>query len=203
MVEGYADLRSTVATMSDEEDRPRATFSTFEQGTPDDWAIIGAEFVRYAAELPERVLAHLALLANGHGGFPVDRLTHSLQCATLAHADGRDDEYVVCALLHDVGDSLGAYNHPDVAAAILRPFVSEPNLWMVEKHGLFQSYDMVRATSGRDVLEPLRGHRYFARTEEFCARYDSPAFDPRRPTRPLAFFEPMVHRLFAGPRRAP
>lgn len=72
---------------------------------------------------------------------------------------------------------------------------------MVEKHGLFQSYDMVRARSGRDVLEPLRGHRYFVRTEEFCARYDSPAFDPNRRTRPLAFFEPMVHRLFAAPRR--
>jgi len=92
--------------------------------------------------LPDRVLDHLQLLAGGHGGFPIDRLTHSLQTATLAHEDGRDEEYVVCALLHDIGDSLGAYNHPDIAAAILRPFVSPANLWMVEKHGLFQSYYM-------------------------------------------------------------
>ncbi len=35
------------------------------------------------------------------------------------------------ALLHDIGDRLGAVNHPDIAAAILKPFVSDANLWMV------------------------------------------------------------------------
>jgi predicted HD phosphohydrolase len=187
--------------MSDDEDRPRATFTAFDEGTPDDFAILGAEFVRYAGGLPDRILEHLMLLADGHGGFPVDRLTHSLQCATLAYDDGRDHEYVVCALLHDIGDSLGAYNHPDIAAAILEPFVSEENLWMVEKHGIFQSHHMFRDMVGRDMRDSLRSHRYFARAEEFSMRYDNRAFDPGRPNRLLAFFEPMVHRLFARPRR--
>jgi predicted HD phosphohydrolase len=187
--------------MSDEEDRPRASFTSFDQGTENDWEILGAEFVRFASGLPDRVLDHLRLLRHGHGGFPIDRLTHSLQAATLAHEDGRGEEYVVCALLHDIGDSLGAYNHPDIAVAILRPFVSEPNLWMVEKHGIFQSYHMFRQALTCDVREALRANRHYAHAEEFSLRYDNRAFDPHRPTRPLEFFEPMVHRLFARPRR--
>jgi predicted HD phosphohydrolase len=69
---------------------------------------------------------------------PADRLTHSLQTATLAYRAGEDEEYVVCALLHDLGDTLGTYNHADIAAAILKPFVSEQNHWIIEKHGIFQ-----------------------------------------------------------------
>lgn len=188
--------------MSKDEDRPRATFTSTEDSTPADWEIIGAEFVRFAGGLPDRVLAHLELLAHGFGGFPVDRLTHSLQAATLAYEADRDEEYIVCALLHDIGDSLGAYNHPDIAAAILRPFVSEANCWMVEKHGMFQTYHVLRHTTGRDPRDSLRAHRHFHHTLEFCTRFDNPAFDPKRKTAPLEFFEPMVRRLFARPRRS-
>jgi len=189
--------------MSDEEDRPRASFTAFDEGTQTDYAILGAEFVRYASSLPDRVLEHLMLLGHGHGGFPVDRLTHSLQAATLAYDDGRDEEYVVCALLHDIGDTLGSYNHPEIAAAILRPFVSEDNHWMVEKHGIFQGYYFFQHLGmDRDMREAFRGHPCFARTEEFCAKYDAPAFDPAVETRPLAFFEPMVRRVLARPVRS-
>ena len=75
-----------------------------------------------------------------HGGFPVNRLEHSLQTATRAERDGRDDEYVLCALLHDIGDTLSPFNHPDIAACILKPFVSEANHFMVKHHGAFQGY---------------------------------------------------------------
>ena len=118
----------------------RATFTNMETSTPQDWAIIAGQFGRYATGLPDRILAHLRLLDGDFGGFPVDRLTHSLQTATLAHRDGRDEEYVVCALLHDVGDTLGSYNHPDIAAAMLKPFVSPENLWMIEHHGIGDEY---------------------------------------------------------------
>ena len=184
-------------------DAPRATFTNMAASTQADWRTIGGEFVRYAGKLADRVLAHLALLDGDYGGFPVDRLTHSLQTATLAHADGRDEEYVVCALLHDIGDTLGSYNHPEIAAAILRPFVSEDNHWMVEKHGIFQGYYFfAHLGMDRDMREAFRGHPCFARTEEFCAKYDAPAFDPAVETRPLAFFEPMVRRVLARPVRS-
>jgi predicted HD phosphohydrolase len=181
----------------------RAAFTSMEAGTAEDWAVIGRHFVPFAQALPDRILAHLRLLDGDYGGFAVDRLTHSLQTATLAQRDGRDEEYVVCALLHDIGDTLGSFNHPDIAAAILRPFVSEENLWMVEHHGIFQGYYFFHHVGlDRDMRERFRGHPCFDRTAEFCARYDGPAFDPRRETVPLSAFEPMVRRLFAAPRRS-
>jgi predicted HD phosphohydrolase len=189
--------------MTTEHDVSRASFDHMAASTQDDWRMIGAEFVRFAGGLADRVLKHLALLDGDYGGFPVDRLTHSLQTATLAHADGRDDEYVVCALLHDIGDTLCTFNHPDIAAAILRPFVSEANHWMVEKHGIFQGYYFFHHVGmDRDMREAFRSHPHFARTEEFCASYDAPAFNARGETRPLAFFEPMVRRVLAQPRQS-
>jgi len=181
----------------------RANFTNMADSTQDDWRILGTEFVKFTQGLPDRVLAHLKLLDGDCGGFPVDRLTHSLQTATLAHNDGRDEEYVVCALLHDIGDTLGSYNHPDIAAAILKPFVSEENHWMVEKHGIFQGYYFFHHVGmNRDMREAFRDHPHFARTEEFCARFDGPAFDAKAEHRPLAFFEPMVRGVFAQPKKS-
>jgi predicted HD phosphohydrolase len=155
----------------------------------------------YAKVLPDRMLAHLRLLSGDCGGFAVDRLTHSLQTATLAHRAGRDEEYVVCALLHDIGDTLGCYNHPDIAAAILKPFVSPENLWMVEKHGIFQGYFFFHHIGmDRNMREQFRGHPCFEMTAEFCEKFDGPAFDPNGETLPLEFFEPMVQRVFAVPK---
>ncbi len=124
-----------------------ATFRRMQDSTAEDWAIIRPEAARFSAGLPDRILAHLGLLEGDYGGFPVDRYTHCLQTATLALKDGRDEEYVVCALLHDIGDTLGSYNHPDVAAAILEPFVSEANHWMIRHHGIIQGHNS-STTSG-------------------------------------------------------
>ncbi|GAC1622450.1 MAG: HD domain-containing protein [Nevskia sp.] len=181
----------------------RAAFTSIEASTADDWKIILSQLVPYAKALPDRVLAHLRLLEGDFGGFPVDRLTHCLQTATLAHRDGRDEEYVVCALLHDIGDTLGTFNHSDIAAAMLKPFVSEENFWMVEKHGIFQGYYFFHHLGfDRNLRDQFRGHPGFERTAEFCARYDGPAFDARAETLPLDYFEPMLRRVFAQPRHS-
>jgi predicted HD phosphohydrolase len=179
----------------------RAEFHAMTEGTAEDWQRIVKAQVPFNAALPDRVLAHLRLLENDYGGFAVDRLTHSLQTATRAERDGRDDEYVVCALLHDIGDTLACYNHPDIAAAILRPFVSEQNLWMVSKHFIFQGYLYFHLLGGdRDLRERYRGHEWFDYTAEFCELYDQSAFDPGYETLPLEHFEPAVRRVFAQPR---
>src|SRR5262245_50106469 len=184
-------------------DGSRARFTSMEHCTGEDWAIISGHFPAFAQGLPDRILDHLRLLAGDYGGFAVDRLTHSLQTATLAHRAGRDEEYVVCALLHDIGDTLGSFNHADVAAAIVKPFVSEENHWMVEKHAIFQGYYFFHHIGmDRDVREQFRGHPWFDRTAEFCALFDGPAFDPRGETLPLEFFEPMVRRLCALPKQS-
>ncbi len=182
---------------------PRARFTSMESCTAEDWGTISSYFPEFARGLPDRILAHLRLLGGDFGGFAVDRLTHSLQTATLAQRAGRDEEYVVCALVHDVGDTLGSYNHADIAAAIVKPFVSEENHWMVEQHAIFQGYYFFHHLGmDRDMRERFRGHRWFDRAAEFCALYDGPAFDPRGETLPLEFFEPMVRRVFTSPKRS-
>jgi predicted HD phosphohydrolase len=182
---------------------PRATFTSMERSTAEDWQAIGANYVEFARGLPDRVLAHLRLLDGDYGGFRVDRLQHSLQTATLALRGGEDEEYVVCALLHDMGDTLGSFNHAEVAAAILKPFVSPENHWMVEKHGIFQGYYFFHHLGlDRNMREQFRGHPGFERTALFCEKYDGPAFDPTLETMPLEAFEPIVRRVFAAPKQS-
>jgi predicted HD phosphohydrolase len=179
----------------------RTGFKRMQDSTQQDWQVIGSEFMQFTQGLPDRVIKHLQILQGDYGGFPIDRYSHSLQTATRALKDGRDDEYVVCALLHDIGDTLGSFNHPDIAAAILKPFVSEANLWTVQQHGIFQGYYFFHHIGmDRDMREQFRGHQYFERTAEFCELYDSPAFDAKAETLPISEFEPMLRRLFAQPR---
>jgi len=181
----------------------RATFTSMEHSTAADWQAIGAEFPATAATAADRVLAHLKLLDGDMGGFPIDRYQHSLQTATRALKDGRDEEYVVCALLHDIGDTLGCYNHFDIAAAILKPFVSEANLWMVQHHGIFQGYYFFHHIGlDRNMRDQFRSSPHFNLTEEFCALYDNPAFDPKAETLPISEFEPMVRRVFSTVRNS-
>jgi predicted HD phosphohydrolase len=181
----------------------RAKFHAMTEGTREDWSLIGAEFQRFASGLPDRVLSHLKLLKGDLGGFPIDRLEHCLQTATRAHQAGRDEEYVVCALLHDIGDTLGPYNHADVAATLLRPFVSEENHWIVEHHGVFQGYYFFHFVGlDRDMREQFRGHPHFEKTEEFCRVFDQTAFDPNFQSMSLEAFEPMIRRALSAPRRS-
>lgn len=181
----------------------QATFTAMQEGTAEDWQIISSHFRDFAKDLPDRIISHLKLLDGDYGGFPIDRLQHSLQTATRAHRDGRDEEYVICALLHDIGDTLGSYNHPDIAAAILKPFVSEENHWMVEKHGVFQGYYFFHHLGmDRHLRDQFKDHPLYAYTAEFCAKYDATAFDPDYPAEPLEFFEPMLRRVFARPRNS-
>lgn len=178
----------------------RATFRTFQESTAHDWQLIASEFAAFSKGLADRVLHHLKLLRGDFGGFPIDRLDHSLQTATRALSDGRDESYVCCALLHDIGDTLATFNHPDIAAAVLKPFVCEADHWMVQNHGIFQGYYFFHHLGmDRDMREQFAAHPYYERTAEFCELYDSPAFDRNAKTFPLVEFEPMVHRLFERP----
>jgi predicted HD phosphohydrolase len=184
-------------------ERPRASFHAMTEGTKEDWRRIGAGTVELAVGLPDRILGQLRQLGGDHGGFAVDRLEHSLQTATRAYRADRDDEYVFCALLHDIGDLLGTFNHADVAAAIVKPFVSERNHWMVDKHAIFQGYYFFHHLGlDRDMRERFRGHEWFDHTAEFCHEYDQPAFDPGYDTMPLEHFEPLVRELAAAPKHS-
>jgi predicted HD phosphohydrolase len=177
----------------------RAKFRSFQESTKDDWSLIMRHIGATQDMVADNALHLLRCLASDHGGFPVTRLEHSLQTATRAEADGRDEEYVMCALLHDIGDTLAPFNHPYIASTMVKPIVSEANHFMVAQHGIFQGYYFWHHIGlDRNAREAFRDSPYFEYTEEFCAKYDSPAFDPDYVSAPLEHFEPMVRRIFAS-----
>jgi predicted HD phosphohydrolase len=171
----------------------RASFRSFSESTAEDWAIIQPQLATTQHLATENIIEQLGRLRSDHGGFPISRLEHCLQTATRAELDGRDEEYVLCALLHDIGDTVAPFNHPAVAAAIVKPFVSEANHWMVLHHGIFQGYYYWQHI-GRNRLarEQFRGSPYFEYTEEFCAKYDEVSFDVDYRSAPLEHFEPLI-----------
>ena len=186
--------------MADGHDEPRAQFHDMLDGTQEDWQAIMTHLVPFSKSGGARVLEHLRLLDGDCGGFAIDRLQHCLQTATRAHRDGRAEDYVVMALLHDIGDTLGAYNHPDIAAAIIKPFVSEELLWITQHHGIFQGYNFFHYLGlDRNMRDKFAGHEHAAACQEFIDKYDCPSFDPAYDSEPLEFFDPMVMKLFEKP----
>lgn len=174
-----------------------ATFKSFDESTKNDWDIVVPQYVEHERKVADRVLAGLERLRGITMGCCIDRYEHSLQAATRAYRDDADEETIVCALLHDIGDDLGTFNHGELAAAILRPYISENNAWMLEHHEIFQRYHWVHLVGqDRNQRDKFRDHPAFDQTAHFCAMYDQAAFDPDYDTLDIAFFEPMVRRIF-------
>lgn len=181
----------------------RARFTAMTEGTLEDWQAIMRANAEHRGKHVDAILAHLKLLDEDYGGYAVDRLEHSLQTATRAHRDGRDEEYVVCALLHDIGDILLPASHAEMSAAILKPYVSEANHWMLEKHGVFQGYYFFHHLGlDRDMREQYRGHPHFEYCAQFCHLYDQNSFDPAYESMPLEAFVPMMRRVMERPKRS-
>ena len=182
--------------------RATVSFTRMDHGTPEDYALLAEHEARELAEFPDRVLGWLHEM-DVDAGYQVTRLGHSLQAATRAQRAGEDDELVLAALLHDIGDVLAPANHSQVAAALLRPYVSERTWWIIHHHGVFQLHHY-GATIGvdPDARERYRGHPWFDDCAAFCANYDQVSFDPGYDTLPLEHFEPLVRRMLAAPRGA-
>ncbi|HEV2284919.1 MAG TPA: HD domain-containing protein [Steroidobacteraceae bacterium] len=178
--------------------RRLVSFRAMQDGTRADYLLLDESERAYAAGLADRVLENLRKLDHSLEGYPLSRLGHSLQAATRAARDGADEELIVAALIHDIGDELAPYNHAELAAAILRPYVRPEVTWIVAQHGLFQNYYYVHHLGGdRDARERFRDHPWYEVTQNFCARWDQCSFDPDYASEPLGYFEPLVRRIFA------
>jgi predicted HD phosphohydrolase len=175
-------------------------FTQMRDGTKQEYDFLHGFEQQYIAALPDRILANLRLLDDGLDGYRVTRLEHSLQAATRAERSGADIEWIVAALVHDVGDILAPENHSQLAAAIVRPYVREEVTWVVNMHGVFQQhYYGEHLGLDPDAREAFRDHVWFDSCERFCEQWDQASFDPDYDTLPLEHFEPLVREVFSRP----
>ncbi|HEY5663459.1 MAG TPA: HD domain-containing protein [Ilumatobacter sp.] len=173
------------------------SFTAMADGTAADYAMLDLYERVHSAGLPDRVLETLDRLTGSLGGYRITRLEHSLQAATRARLDGADVNWVVAALVHDIGDELAPFNHSEYAAAILQPYVPAEVHWVIRHHGVFQSYYYAHHLGGdRHARDQFRDHRWGALCEQFCAQWDQNSFDPDFPIHALASFEDELREVF-------
>ena len=173
-------------------------FTQMKDGDKEDYDFLMKHEVEHTKGTADRLLKALVELDEGLSGYKITRLGHSVQSATRAWRGGADIDWVVSALLHDIGDIFAPYNHDEYAATILKPFVREQCRWVVEKHGEFQMLyygDHVGGDSHK--REQYRGHEFFDDCAEFCERWDQSSFDPNYKDLTVEFFRPMVEEVFA------
>ena len=176
------------------------SFKRMDEGTSQDYAFLNALENEFVAALPDRLLAALTGLEGSLAGYQISRLEHSLQSATRAEADRADIELIVGALIHDLGDDLAPLNHSQLAATIIRPYVRAEVAWIIEHHGVFQMHYYGDAMGvDKNARDIYRDHAWFDSCEQFCRNWDQVAFDPNYPTKPLAYFEPMLREIFSRP----
>ncbi len=173
------------------------SFTEMKHGTTADYRLLSDLERRFNETLPDRILQAVRDLDKTFSGYQVSRLEHSLQSATRAYRDGRDEDYVVAALIHDIGDVLAPHTHGEMVAAIMKPYFSPRLCWIVKHHGVFQMlYYAHHYDEDPHARDLYAGHPWFDDCAEFCERYDQNCFDPAYNSLPLDFFEPMVRRIF-------
>ena len=179
----------------------KVNFISMEEGTAEEYAFLDKLETQYVQDLPSRLIASLKALESSLSGYQISRLEHSLQGATRAFLAEEDLEMVMAVLFHDIGDPLAPYSHSEMAAAILRPFVSEKIYWIVKHHGVFQMYYYAHHLGGdRNAREAFIDNLWYEEAIKFCHDYDQNCFDPNYKSKPLEFFVPMVNDFFSRPK---
>jgi predicted HD phosphohydrolase len=183
------------------------SFTSMDTSTAEQWAVIGVETAKNQSRVAERVLAMLRSLADITDGFSTDQLTHCLQTATLAERSGADDEVVVASLCHDIGKAVSVPGHPEIAAAILKPYVRPEVHKMILVHQDFQGRHYYGHFGGdpdaRDQHRDAMTDDEWRLAEQFADEWDQKAFDPAYDTLPLEHFEPKVRQVFAAAKMFP
>ena len=172
-------------------------FTAMADGTADDYQLLDRYERVHAVGLADRLLETLDRLTDSLGGYHVTRLEHSLQAATRARLDRADINWVVAALIHDIGDELAPYNHSELAASIVRPYMPAEVTWVVEQHGVFQSYYYAHHVGGdRNGRDRFLGHEWAQLCLDFCSGWDQNSFDPDFPIHTLDSFADDLREVF-------
>ena len=176
----------------------KVSFTEMKNGSKEEYLFLDKNEKNFANKTAERIIKFMSNLSETLEGYQISRLEHSLQSATRAYRNGENEEMVVAALLHDIGDELAPMNHSEYAASILKPYVSEKTHWIIEKHGEFQMFYYAHHLGGnKNKREKYKNHKYYQDTINFCENYDQNSFDPNYKSLPLEFFKPMVKKIFS------
>jgi len=178
---------------------PKVSFTQMKDGTKDEYLLLHELEKPYLGLTADRILDELRRQGEATlEGYQITRLEHGLQSASRAEADGADIDWIVGALLHDIGDGLAPQNHDRFSAEVIRPFVRWEVAWTVEHHGIFQMvYYAHHYGWDKDARDRFKDHPCFDTCAAFCERWDQASFDPAYPSRTLDYFEPMVRKIFA------
>lgn len=184
--------------MVDAEVQKTVGFTSMKAGTKADYDFLETQEAVFAKGTAARVLDHVAHLEQSLSGYQINRLQHSLQTASRAERDGADIDWVVTALLHDIGDDLAPHNHDSIAAAVIKPYVREECSWVCQHHGIFQLvYYAHHYGDDQNARDRFRDHPSYQAAVDFCERWDQASFDPDYETWPLAHFQPAVEAVFS------
>jgi predicted HD phosphohydrolase len=176
----------------------KVKFAEMKDGDKEDYELLLKFEHEFASGTAERIIKVLKNLDSSLGGYKVSRLEHSLQTASRALRDQASEEMIVAALLHDIGDEIAPLNHSELAASVLKPFVAEKTRWIVEQHGIFQTYYYNHHYGkDRNIRNNFQGHEFFQDTINFCHNWDQASFDPDYNTIPLKDFIPLVGKIFS------
>ena len=176
----------------------KVNFTEMKNGSKDDYKLLEEYEKKFERETANRILKYLATQTTTLEGYPITRLEHSLQAATRAFKNEESEEMIVATLLHDIGDNLAPMNHSQYAASIIKPYVSEKTFWIINYHGLFQTYYNAHYLGGdRNLRDKFKDHKYYEATIDFCENYDQSSFDPNYKNMNLEDFSPMVKRVFS------
>ena len=179
-------------------DDSTVSFTQMKDGTREDYELLHELEKPFLAMTADRILQELHRQGETTlEGYKITRLEHGLQSATRAHREGADIDWVVGALLHDIGDGLAPQNHDKMSAEVIRPFVREEVSWVVEHHGIFQMlYYGHHYGWDRNARDRFKDHPSFDACAQFCERWDQASFDPEYDSEDLELFEPMVREVF-------
>ena len=173
-------------------------FTEMKRGTKDEYLLLDEYEQNYIDGTADRVLKFMKGLTSTLEGYKITRLEHSLQTATRAFNDKADEEMVVAALLHDIGDELAPLNHSEYAAAVIKPYVTEKTHWIIAKHGEFQMYYYAHhlGKNKNKILNKKQKH-FYTYQFLFCEKWDQASFDPNYKNMTLEEFAPMVKKIFS------